>query len=389
MSLFSPYTLPRSVLGMMIAVALLCPSLWGKASSDPKVLTSLWQTHVSAQITGLDLSWDGQTVAFTAAPFAADENSHLHIYDLMGREVWTTSRRSKILGVSLSEDGQYAAIGSVDFSIAFFSKKGELLWERRGIGLPYLMPQETRVVAFNVGVSGLSNTLLEVFFPNGAKAWTLRRKGRVWRSIISDQGDLLLGLWNGEVVLIDRHRHIAWQQMLPKDIMALAISPKEAQYFAIGAGVLEQRLYLFERTGRLVWQRKLPLGITELSLARHGEFLLSYGNTIRGQHLALYRRNGDLQWAYHREEPAAESSKAIIVPDYPLVVAGIERDQHYYLQGFALTGQLLWTAPVPNPIVDFRVSRDGRYMAATTDSTLYFFDTRPVEVEGSKAELQK
>jgi outer membrane protein assembly factor BamB len=175
--------------------------------------------------------------------------------------------------------------------------------------------------------------------------------------------------------------------LLPQDIMALAISPEDARYFAVGVGVLDQTLSLFERTGRLVWQRKLPLGITELSLARQGEYLLSYGNTVRGQHLVLYRHDGDLQWTYHLEEPAAESSKAVIVPDHPLVVAGIERSGQYFLQGFALTGELLWVAPLPGPMLDFRVSRDGRYVAAATDRALYFFDTRPLT--GPKAELQK
>jgi outer membrane protein assembly factor BamB len=373
---------------MTIAVVLLCPSLWGEvAKPTPKVLTSLWQTRVSAQITGLDLSWDGQMVAYSVAPLTSGGDSRLHVYDPMGREVWTTTRRMKILGVSLAEDGNYLAIGSMDFSLAFYSKEGELLWERKSVGLPSLTSQEPRVVSVNSGITGLSNTLLEVFLRNGDKAWSLRRKGRVWRSIVSDQSDLLLGLWNGEVLLIDRHYRIAWQQMLPKDIMALAISPEDAQYFAIGAGVLKQGLYLFERTGRLAWWRKLPLGITELSLARRGEFLLTYGNTIHGQHLALYSRSGDLLWTYHLEEPAAESSKAVIVPNYPLIIAGIERGREYYLQGFALTGELLWTAPVSAPIFDFRVSRDGRYIAAVTDNTLYFFDTQLIA--SPKAELQQ
>jgi hypothetical protein len=136
-----------------------------------------------------------------------------------------------------------------------------------------------------------------------------------------------------------------------------------------------------------MWQRELPLGVTELSLARQGKFLLSYGNTIHGQHLALYRRTGEVEWTYHLNSPASESSKAVIVPDYPLIIAGIERDQRYYLQGFSLTGSVVWLAPVPEPIFDFRVSHDGRYVAAATDMTLYFFDTRPVE--NQKAEIHR
>ena len=379
---------PRFVVGIVIAVALLCPSLWGAPpSTSPRLLTPRWQTPVAAQLTGLDLSWDGQTVAFTVAPMLSSSDSSLHVYDLSGRELWTTRWRLKIIGVALADDGQYMAIGSTDFAIALFSRRGELLWERKSVGIPYLTPHAQRVVAFNSGITGLSNTLLELFLRNGERPWSLRRKGRVWRSIVSDQGDLLLGLWNGEVLLIDRQHRIAWQQMLPKDIMALAISPEDAQYFAVGAGVLDQTLSLFERTGRLVWQRKLPLGITELSLARQGEYLLSYGNTIGGQHLALYRHNGELQWTYHLEEPASENSKAVIVPNDPLVVAGIERGGQYVLQGFALTGELLWVAPLPDPIFDFRVSRDGRYIAAATDRALYFFDTRVLT--GPKAELLK
>ena len=373
MSPISPRVLLRCTAVVVVGFALLCPSLWGEASlPSPRVLTALWQKHFPAQLTGLDLTWAGQTVAITVAPFTSNGDSHLHVYDLTGRELWTATRRSKILGLSLSHDGQYAAIGLMDFSIALFAKDGELLWERKSVGIPTLSPQGNSVVTFNAGITSPANPLLEVFHHDGNKVWSLHRKGRVWRSIVSDQSDLLIGLWNDEVLLIDRQYRMTWQRLLPEEIMALAISPQDAQYFAIGVGVLEPIIHLYERTGRLVWERQLPLGVTDLSLARQGEFLLSYGNTIRGQHLALYRRKGEEEWTYHLEAPATESSKAVIVPDYPLIVAGIQRDQHYYLQGFALTGKLLWVAPLPEPIFDFRVSHDGRYIAAATDSTALF-----------------
>jgi outer membrane protein assembly factor BamB len=188
-----------------------------------------------------------------------------------------------------------------------------------------------------------------------------------------------MGLWNSEVLFIDRQHRIAWQQMLPHEIMALAISPEDANYFAVAAGVLNPVIHFYERPGRLLWRRNLPLGVTELSLARQGERLLSYGNTIHGQHLALFNRTGEVEWTYHLDSPATESAKAVIVPNYPVIVAAIERDQRCYLQGFALTGSPLWIAPVPAPVFDFRVSRDGRYVAAATDTALYFFDTRPLE----------
>src|SRR5262245_17664402 len=352
-----PRTLLRFVAGAIIGCVLLCPALRGEPlSSSPKVLTSLWQKHVHAQLTGLDLTRDGQTVAFTAAPVTSDGDSHLYVYDLMGRELWTATRRLKMLGVSLSDDGQYVAIGTMDFSIALFTRDGKLLWERQSVGLPYITPQEKHVVSFNSGITGHTNTLLEVFQRDGQKVWSLRRKGHVWRSTASDQSDLLIGLWNGEVLLIDRQHRIAWQQMLRQEIMALAISPEDAEYFAVGAGVRDPVVHLYERGGRLIWQRKLPLGVTELSLARQGEFLLSYGNTIHGQHLALYSRTGKLEWTYQLDTPATENSKAVIAPNYPLIIAGIERDQHYYLQGFGLTGNLLWVAPVPEPSFDFLLS---------------------------------
>jgi outer membrane protein assembly factor BamB len=381
-----PRTLLRFLAGAMVEFALLCPAPWGETpSSSPKVLTSRWQKHVRAQLTGLDLTRDGQTVAFTTVPLASDGDSRLYVLDLVGREQWMASRELKILGVSLSDDGQYVAIGTMDFSIALFTRDGKLLWERQSVGLPYITPQGKSVVTLNSGITGPINTLLEVFHRDGQKVWSLRRKGRVWRSTISDQSDLLMGLWNSEVLFIDRQHRIAWQQMLPQEIMALAISPGDADYFAVAAGVLNPVLHLYERTGRLMWQQKLPLGVTELSLARQGEFLLSYGNTIHGQHLALFNRTGEVEWTYHLDTPATESSKAVIVPNYPLIIAAIKRDQRYYLQGFTLTGSPLWVAPVPEPIFDFRVSHDGRYVAAATDTALYFFDTRPVESQ--KAEI--
>lgn len=325
-------------------------------------------------------------VALTAVPSTSSDDNRLYMYNGDGGELWSVRRDDKILGVSLSEDGQYVAIGLLDFAIALLSKTGEVVWERKSVGLPQIAPRADMVVAFNGGISSVSSTLLEVFRINGDKAWSLRRKGRVWRTLVSARADLLLSLWNGEVLLIDRQQRLLWQQIFAKDIVALAISPEDAQYFAVGTGVLDQGLHLYERSGRLIWRHKLPLGVTELSLAKQGAFLLSYGNTIRGQHLALYARNGQLQWTYHLKEPASESSKGVIATDAPLVVAGIERDQQYYLQGFSLAGELLWMAPVPEPIFDFRVSRDGRYIAAATDSTLFFYDTQPIA--GAKAQLQ-
>jgi PQQ-like domain len=388
MRLLFPRTLRQLMAGAVIGFVLACPDVWGEPPpSSPRVLTSLWQKHVGAQLTGLDLTRDGQMVAFTTAPSDSDGVSRLSVYDLTGGELWTVGRGVKLLGVSLSDNGQFVAVGTLDFSIALFTRDGKLLWERKSVGLPSITQQGKTVVTLNSGITGPINTLLEVFHRNGQKVWSLRRQGRVWRSAASDQSDLLLGLWNGEILLIDRQHRIAWQGIMPREIMALAMSPEDAGYFAVGAGVLNPVVQLYERGGRLMWQRELPLGVTELSLARQGKFLLSYGNTIHGQHLALYRRNGEVEWTYHLDSPASESSKAVIVPDYPLIIAGIERDQRYYLQGFALTGSVVWLAPVPEPIFDFRVSHDGRYVAAATDTTLYFFDTRPVV--NQKAEIHQ
>jgi outer membrane protein assembly factor BamB len=383
-----PSVLRRIAAGMAVVFLLACPPLWSaELTTSPKIFTSLWHKQVAAQLTGLDLTWDGQTVAFTVAPLESAGEHRLYVFDGTGREVWSAARGRKILGVSLATDGQYTAIGLMDFSVALFSKHGKLLWERKSVGLPSISPQGEIIVAFNNGMSGLATPLLEVFRHTGEKGWRFHRKGRVWRSVLSDQGDLLLSLWDGEALLIDRKQRVVWQQMYAKDAMALATSPEDAQYFAIGTGVLAPSLHLFERTGRLLWRRSLPLGVTEVSLAKQGAFLLSYGNTIHGQHVALYGRSGELQWMYHVKEPATEGSKAVVVPDESLIVAGIERHRRYYVQGFALSGELLWVAPVPDPLFDFRVSRDGRYIAAATDSALYFFDTQ--FTEGAKVQLQE
>ncbi|MBI3328225.1 MAG: hypothetical protein HYZ81_16170 [Nitrospinae bacterium] len=340
---------------------------------------------MSAQLTGLDLTWDGRTVAFSISALEPGGDNRLFVLDGAGRELWTATQGLKILGVSLSGDGQYVAIGLLDFSIALFSRTGERLWQHKSVGLPLLSPRGEMLVTFNSGANDVPNTLLEVFLPNGEKAWTLQRKGRVWRGIVSDHNDVLLGLWTGEVLLIDRSRRILRQQMFPPDVMALAMSPEDAQYLAVATGVLDKGLHLFKRKGRLVWRRPLPEGATEVSLAKQGAFILGYGNTIHGQRLSLYGRNGELRWTYHLKEPATESSKAVIVPDQDMVIAGVERDHQYYLQGFTLAGELRWVAPVPGPIFDFRASRDGRYIAAATDNALYFFDTHPAA--GAKAHL--
>lgn len=383
-----PPVLQHITAGVVLILSLVCPSAWShELTTHPRVVRWQWHKPFPAQLTGIDLSWEGQTVALTVTSLASAEDNRLHVLDATGRERWTAMRESRMLGVSLSADGDYLAVGLMDFSVALFSTAGELLWKRKSVGLPRLTASGEHLIAFNSGITRLAHPLLEVFQRNGEKVWSLRRHGRVWRAVVSDQHDLLLSLWNGEVLLIDRHRRIPWQHLFVKDVMALSISPGDAQYFAVATGVLEQRLHLFERTGRPLWRRNVPYGVTEISLANNGAFLLSYGNTIHGQHLALYNRSGEVQWTYHLKEPAAESSKAVLVPNEPLVVAGIERDQQYYLQGFSLSGELLWVAPVPEPIFDFRVSRDGRFIAAATDHAVYFFDTRAAT--GPEAQLYR
>src|SRR5688500_14485727 len=124
--------LRRIAAGMTLLVGLGCPSLWGSdLSSHPKTLTALWQKHFSAQLTGLDLTQDGQLVVLTVAPLVPTDANRLYMYDGAGGELWSVRRDVKMLSVSLSEDGQYVAIGLLDFAIALFSKTGEVLWERK------------------------------------------------------------------------------------------------------------------------------------------------------------------------------------------------------------------------------------------------------------------
>lgn len=381
----------RALISGIVLPTLFVAPLWGgELPSAPRLLAPQWYKRVSAQVTGLDLTWDGRMIAFTVAPIHPGDCNCLVVLDDAGRELWTTIEERKILGVSLSGDGQYAAIGLLDASVALFSGKGQLLWRGKSVGLPSLAPHGEVLITLNSSGSSVASPLVEVFLPDGKRTWALRRKGGVWRAAISDQQDILLSLWSGEIILIDHSRRLAWQQSFPPGVMALAISPEDANYLAIGTGVLDQGLHLFERTGRLLWRRALPAGATEVSLAREGEFVLSYSNTIHGQRLSLYGRQGELLWTYHLQEPATESSKAVIVPHQNMIVAGIERDRQNYVQGFGLAGGLLWVAPVPGPIFDLRVSRDGRYLAAVTDDSLYFFDTQPaVGAEAALSPLQE
>jgi outer membrane protein assembly factor BamB len=372
---------------MVLLVLLIGPSRWGQGlATTPKTLTWRWHKPFAAQLTGLDLTWAGHIVALTVAPLQSGAEHRVHVFDSLGKELWSRGGNARMLGVSLSADGALLAVGMFDFSIALFANTGELLWQRKSVGLPLLSPQGDLLIAFNGGIAGPDNALLEVFRSDGEKVWSLRRKGRVWRAMVSDQNDLLLGLWNGEVLFIDRQRRLLWQRLFAKDVVTLTMSPDDAQYIAVGTGILDQAVYLVERTGRQRWRRHVPYGVTDISLAKQGAFLLSYSNTIYGQHLTLYGRDGEVRWTYQVREPAMEGSKAVIVPDEPLVVAGIERERQHYLQGFGMAGEVRWIAPLPAPIFDFRVSRDGRYVAAATDHALYFFDTR--EVDGPKAHLQ-
>src|SRR5688500_13923584 len=97
--------LRRAAAGVAWFACLGCPSLWGSdLSSHPKILTALWQKHFSAQLTGLDVTRDGQMVALTVVPVTFTDDNRLYIYDGTGRELWSVRRDVKILGVSLSED---------------------------------------------------------------------------------------------------------------------------------------------------------------------------------------------------------------------------------------------------------------------------------------------
>jgi hypothetical protein len=142
-------------------------------------------------------------VALTVAPILPTGCHCLFVLDDAGREQWSIKAERKILGVSLSGDGQYAAIGLQDASMALFSGKGHLLWQGKSVGLPTFSATGEILVTFNNGGNISTNALVEVFLPDRKKAWTLRRKGNVWRAVLSDQHDLLLSLWTGEVLFID------------------------------------------------------------------------------------------------------------------------------------------------------------------------------------------
>jgi hypothetical protein len=73
-----PLGLRRIAAGVGLLVCLGCPSLWGSdLSSHPKTLIALWQKHFSAQLTGLDLTRDGQLVVLTVAPLTPTDANRL------------------------------------------------------------------------------------------------------------------------------------------------------------------------------------------------------------------------------------------------------------------------------------------------------------------------
>jgi len=232
-------------------------------NSDGKIA---WSKHYGDKISDPQLSDDGNMIAVQVGN-VGERVGTLMAYDKRGKLLWTYNTRGKatISDYRLSRDGKYAAVSV--FEEGLFGIKGHFIllrdgnveWVKSGRGVAgeiAISPNNAYIVT-TLYDRGKDSTHVTLYTIDGAELWTTTVEGCPISADVSDNGEVLLTIWNLEVLRVVKLFFIANGRVLwVKDDCS------RAQFTRSGDRIIATRgsrdlgfsVEVFDREGELLWK---------------------------------------------------------------------------------------------------------------------------------------
>jgi hypothetical protein len=235
--------------------------------APPKGVKRLWGVRYQGLITDLTPASRSERILVTVVPDSerpgAGENRTL-LVDGRGRTLWSRPNFARVRAQALSPDGKMAVLATYDDELLALDSRGKLLWARPAHCRPVLLSAKSPVFchqddSVRPGVvyqlfSNRSGQEIRVFPAN---------RDPLIVKVADDSGALLVGMSDGEFLLLDSDFEVQLQKRVPLDWLDLAISNELPEggrrILALGRAKKEavRELRIWDQAGREIAQKGL------------------------------------------------------------------------------------------------------------------------------------
>lgn len=314
-----------------------------------------WKRETGYTIRNVAISANGEYIIVGSFDFK------IYLFDRKGTLLWSYLTGDTVRDVAISHDGNLMAAGSYDHHVYFFNREGDLLWKFR-TGDP------VRDISLSGGgeylVVGSNDTYVYFLDHKGNLLWKHRTKGSVIAVSLSMKGEYVsAGSSDRRVYFFNRKGELLWFYETGSSVQDVELTIG-GQYVA--AGSFDKYLYFFDHAGNLLWKRSWGTPVRKVAISPRGETIAAAGE---GE-IELYNQSGNRLW--HYTSGSHEIQGLEISSLGGSILCGTRDDE---LLHFDRTGRLLWKFRTPEWVETVAVGSRGRFITAGLRSgVLYLFD---------------
>jgi outer membrane protein assembly factor BamB len=197
--------------------------------------------------------------------------------------------------------------------------------------------------------------------------WQRQLEGKVWGASASPNGEYIAAdTEGGSLYFFDEEGNLLWQDKVANDAYEAGVS-YDGEYAVFGSldwENLTYSAYLFNKTGSLLWMRK-ALDACGVAISDDGKSIAVGADQ---EFVFLYNRDGEQVWKY---EAGGAVTGVSMSGDANLIVA-VSNDGCVY--ALDRNGTLIWKYDTGVSGWEVSVSRDGQYVASSSENLVCFFD---------------
>jgi len=315
-----------------------------------------WKRETGYTIRDVDTSANGEYIIVGSFDYK------VYLFDRKGTLLWSYLTGDTVRDVAISFDGKFMAAGSYDNHVYFFDSSGDLLWKFR-------TEDSVRDISISAGgeylVVGSNDDHVYFLDTSGKLLWKYRTKGSVTAVALSMKGEYVsIGSNDRRVYFFNRLGDLLWYHETGSVVMDVEMTTR-GKYIA--AGSFDRHLYFFDRNGKRLWKRKCESPVRKVALSPTGDQIAAGGE---GE-VTLFDQNGKQLW--HHSTGEHEVRGLEISTKGGSIISGSRDNELIY---YDKNGRILWKYRTPQWVETVAVGSRGRFITAgLRNGVLYLFDS--------------
>ncbi len=371
-----------------------------------------WEKSLNAQLTGLTFSRNGKRILVsTTQEQNSVRNLHSKIQFLNedGKSLWSHFLQLPVKSLALSEDSHWISISTYEDSLEFFNQSGKKIWEKPGLGKPFILSDDQKVLFFNDDDAD-PQTAFVLYDFKGKKAKEVMVSSNHFLEpleifLSENKKQVSVSMPQGLLSIYDLEGTLLTQKQIQGEILAALLDSSESltlqrstenhQGASLWVYILS---YGFEKTKQQNisafkfenniwsqgWTQNLKFSFETMKMGKNVLYL--YGNSHQGQVIAAYDiHTGKEKWLHSYPNAALYSSNLVTYQNKEKVMALLETGDstgQVHAIGLDEHGKAQWdlSLEAPDGVYAYSISEDGNTLVIGTgepgSSILKYFKTQ-------------